>query len=299
MTLKGLHLLLTYQCTLECEHCFVWSSPYSEGTMSLQQVRQILRQGQDLGTIEEIYFEGGEPFLCYPILVKAVQEAHAMGFRVGIVSNGFWANSYEDALEWLSPFRNMLSDFSLSNDLYHWSDAYEQRVKNAVAAAEFLGIPVGTISIAQPEATNAAEVVGQLPLGESKLMYRGRATEKLAPRATLQSVETFTSCPYENLSDPGRVHIDPLGYVHLCQGISLGNVFETPFKELWANYVPEIHPIAGVLLQGGPLALMQAYEIDGNGGYADACHLCYAARQQLRSLFPEILVPDQMYGEGS
>lgn len=298
MTLTGLHLLLTYQCTLECDHCFVWSSPYAEGTMSLQQVREILRQGQELGTIETIYFEGGEPFLCYPILVKAAQEAHAMRFKVGIVSNGFWANTYDDAMEWLCPFRGILSDLSVSNDLYHWNEVYEEKVKNALAAAEYLSIPIGTISIAQPETVNAAEAVGQLPVGESKLMYRGRAAGNLAGKAHHQSSKNFTTCPYENLNDPSRVHIDALGYVHLCQGISAGNVFETPLKELWANYVPELHPIAGVLLEGGPSALIQAYDVSENGGYADACHACYEARRQLRSLFPDILVPDQMYGEG-
>ena len=26
MELTSLHILLTYQCTCECEHCFVWGS---------------------------------------------------------------------------------------------------------------------------------------------------------------------------------------------------------------------------------------------------------------------------------
>jgi hypothetical protein len=30
--------------------------------------------------------------------------------------------------------------------------------------------------------------------------------------------------------------------------------------------------------------------------YADACHLCYEARRSLRERFPEVLLPDQMYG---
>ena len=31
MKLTGLHLLLTYQCVLECDHCFVWGSPWQKG----------------------------------------------------------------------------------------------------------------------------------------------------------------------------------------------------------------------------------------------------------------------------
>ncbi len=36
MRLTSLHLILTYQCTFECDHCFVWGSPWQEGTMQLQ-----------------------------------------------------------------------------------------------------------------------------------------------------------------------------------------------------------------------------------------------------------------------
>jgi MoaA/NifB/PqqE/SkfB family radical SAM enzyme len=31
--------------------------------------------------------------------------------------------------------------------------------------------------------------------------------------------------------------------------------------------------------------------------FADACHLCYRSREMLRSQLPEILAPDQVYGQ--
>ena len=58
MILTGLHLLLTYQCNYECDHCFVWGSPFQKGVMTLAQVRDITRQAQELGTVEWIYLEG-------------------------------------------------------------------------------------------------------------------------------------------------------------------------------------------------------------------------------------------------
>jgi MoaA/NifB/PqqE/SkfB family radical SAM enzyme len=69
--------------------------------MTLKSIREILRQAEDLGTIEWIYFEGGEPFLYYPILLRGVRMAQDRGFRVGIVSNAYWGTDTEDALEWL------------------------------------------------------------------------------------------------------------------------------------------------------------------------------------------------------
>jgi MoaA/NifB/PqqE/SkfB family radical SAM enzyme len=85
MKLTGLHLLLTYQCTLQCDHCFVLGSPWQSGTMTLKIIGEILKQGKDLGTVKSIYFEGGEPFLYYAVLLKGVQQAAQMDFRVGIV----------------------------------------------------------------------------------------------------------------------------------------------------------------------------------------------------------------------
>jgi MoaA/NifB/PqqE/SkfB family radical SAM enzyme len=296
MKLTGLHLLLTYQCTLECDHCFVWGSPWQSGTMTLENIREILSQAKDLGTVRSIYFEGGEPFLYYPVLLKGVQEAARLGVGVGVVSNAYWATSVVDALEWLSPFAGLIDDLAVSSDLYHHSENLGKQAKNASAAAQHLGIEMGSISVAQPEAINAAPALGTLPQGESAVMYRGRAVEKLVGRAARHPWGEFAVCPHEDLREPGRVHVDPFGNLHICQGISLGNIFRTPLREICEEYDPDSHPITGALLAGGPAELVRRYELPHADSYADACHLCYEARRALRARFPEILVPDQMYG---
>jgi len=296
MKLSGLHILLTYQCTLECDHCFVWSSPWQSGTMPLGNLRRLLQEAKDLGTIESIYFEGGEPFLYYGLLLAGTREAARLGFQVGVVSNGYWATTMDDALEWLRPFAGLLQDLSISSDVYHWNEQFSRQAQNARAAAEQLGIPLGVISIAQPEAVSAASATGQIPTGESTVMYRGRAAQKLAARAALQPWMQFSECPYEDLRDPGRIHVDPLGNVHICQGIALGNVFRTSLKDICDTYDPESHPITGPLLAGGPAELARRYEAPHADRYADACHLCDEVRRALRGRFPAHLMPDQMYG---
>ena len=230
MKLNGLHLLLTYQCTFECDHCFLWGSPDQQGVMTLAQIREILRQAKETGTVKWIYFEGGEPFLYYGHLLRGVQEAVSMGFQTGIVTNAYWATSEEDALEWLKPLAGQIQDLSISSDLYHHDKDKNQLVQNACVAAEKLGIPMGTISVAQPEETNAAQSKGKLPEGLSGVMYRGRAAEKLSPRATKSPWTNFTECPHEDLVEPGRVHLDSLGYLHICQGITIGNLFQKPLS---------------------------------------------------------------------
>jgi hypothetical protein len=296
MQISGLHILLTYQCTLECEHCFVWGSPRQSGVMTLAQIRTLLKQAQDLGTVTSVYFEGGEPFLYYATLLQAVREAAGMGFAVGIVSNGFWATSAEDALAALRPFAGLVQDLSVSTDLFHWEAALSRQARAIAAAAAELGIPLGMISVAQPETCTAPASAGQIPGGESQVMYRGRAAEVLAGRAAGTAWEQFNTCPHEDLREPGRVHVDPLGNIHLCQGILLGNAFMTPLKEILASFDPDAHPIAGPLLKGGPAELVRHYALPHAEKYADACHLCYTARKDLRPRFPELLAPDQVYG---
>ena len=150
------------------------------------------------------------------------------------------------------------------------------------------------ISVAQPN-EESKESHGQIE-EESAVMYRGRAVEKLASRAPSHPWERFDSCPHEDLRDPGRIHLDPFGNLHICQGVSIGNVFEKPLKQICDEYDADAHPICGLLLNGGPAALVTEYNLPHESFYADACHLCYEARTTLRTRFPELLTPDQMYG---
>ncbi len=54
MKLTGLHLLLTYECNYECDHCFVWSSPRQSGTMTLDKIERILDQAGVLGRLHPL-----------------------------------------------------------------------------------------------------------------------------------------------------------------------------------------------------------------------------------------------------
>ncbi len=296
MNLTGLHLLLTYECNYECDHCFVWSGPRHTGTMTLAKIDDVLRQAKELGTVDWIYFEGGEPFLYHAILLEGVRRAAAAGFRVGIVSNGYWATEPDDAAAWLAELRGVVQQLAISGDSYHGGVKQLRFARNACDAARECGIPTGNIAIAQPRA-DAEGAVGKIPEGESAVMYRGRAAANLAHSAESHPWEGFTECPHEDLREPGRVHVDPLGNVHICQGISIGNMFRTPLTEICAAYDPDAHPITGPLLHGGPAKLVRRHGLLHAERYADACHLCDQARHALRGRFPEVLTPDQMYGD--
>ena len=103
-------------------------------------------------------------------------------------------------------------------------------------------------------------------------------------------------CPHEELEHPGRVHLDAYGNVHICQGISMGNAWQTPLSELVRDYDAGLHPICGPLVRGGPAALAGEYNVDHEAGYVDECHFCYAVRTALLERFPDYLAPRQVYG---
>ncbi len=295
MKLSGLHVLLTYQCTFECDHCFVWGSPRQAGVLTLEQIESILQQSRQAG-VERIYFEGGEPFLYYAILVRGVKMAAELGFHTGVVSNAYWATTLEDALEWLKPLEG-LQDLTVSSDLYHYDEMTSRQARNAAEAARLLHLPIGTICVGQPEQADAIPSQGQIAGEEpAQVMYRGRAVQQLVPRARRHAWKQFNRCPHEDLREPGRVHLDPFGNLHICQGLIIGNLFEKPLKEICEEYDAEAHPICGPLLDGGPVALVSEYNLPHESSYADACHLCYKARTVLRDRFPRLLAPDQMYG---
>lgn len=298
-TLSQLHLLMTYQCNYECDHCFVWGGPSQNGTMSDQTIEHILGQAKELGSIEWIYFEGGEAFLYYQKLCSGVQLARELGFKVGIVTNAFWATTHAEALEWLRPFASSIEDLTVSDDAYHGSKEDPRLIRIARQAAEHLGIPVDFISVAGPETTDVQNLPGQLPTDEAKLMFRGRAAEKLVAGVKLKPWQQFTNCPWEELRNPERVHVDAFGDLHICQGISMGNLLKHPLVDLIRDYDPDTHPIVGPLLAAGPAELVKRYEVPHDLAYADACHLCYASRCRLRDRFPGVLTPDEMYGAGS
>jgi hypothetical protein len=193
-----------------------------------------------------------------------------LGFRVGLVTNAYWATSIEDALRWLEGLGSVHLLHVSSDDFHHGGDPGGlERVAHAVAAARRLDISVSTLGVEPDE-----------------IMFRGRAVDKLTPGLARRPAATFTTCPHEKLDAPTRVHVDPLGFVHVCQGITIGNVFETPLRAIVRRYAPASHPIVGPLLRGGPCELAHALEFDSaatDGGYVDACHLCFLARRAARS----------------
>ena len=127
-------------------------------------------------------------------------------------------------------------------------------------------------------------------------MFKGRAVEKLTDGLPRRPWYELTQCPYEDLESPSRVHVDHYGHVHICQGLSMGNMWKRPLSKLVSEYEAGSHPICGPLVKGGPAQLVRQYNVEHEEEYVDECHLCFLARRALVDSFPEYLAPRQVYG---
>jgi len=297
--LTGVHFLLSYACNMECDHCFVYSGPNAKGTFTLNQIRIALDELVKIGTIEWVYFEGGEPFMFYPLMAEGVKLSRDLGLKVGLVTNAYYATSEEDAELWLKPLREIgISALSVSDDSFHSEDEKDNAAKRLSTAAKNLGMPTNSICIEKPTVettTERGEDKGAPVIGGGA-RFRGRAVEKLVEGLPRRHWEEFTECPDEDLREPKRVHLDSDGNVHLCQGLSMGNMWETPLSVLVKDYDAESHPICGPLVRGGPALLARESGVDHDDEYVDACHLCYLTRLALIDKFQQYLAPRQVYG---
>lgn len=297
--LSEIHFLLTYQCNFECDHCFLYCSPQSQGTFTIQQVDDVLKEAQKIGTIKTIYFEGGEPQLFYPLLLESVRRAKQKGFEVGIVTNAYGAISEEDANLWLGPLAEAgLSVLSVSNDVFHYGEEKENPAEIARKVGLKLHLDAFPICIDPPEileGTSPEDGKGQTVIGGGA-KFRGRAADKLTDGLPTQPWQELRECPDEDLLTPSRVHVDCYGNIHICQGISIGNFWEKPLSEIIAEYHPDHHPICGPLHRGGPAELVKTLKIKPREEYVSECHLCFLSRREVIDKYPEYLTPKQIYG---
>lgn len=297
--LKSIHFLLTYMCNYECDHCFLYCGPDSKGTFTVTQGERALGEIRKIGTVDSLCFEGGEPFLFFPLMLESIRIASSMGFKTSVETNSYWATSVEDAKLWLEQLREAgLSNIEVSDDLYHHDDEEDNPAKKAIIAAERIGIEVSSICIEKSSVNKirkSDENKGKpIYIGSPKL--RGRAVDKVLEGLHKKPIETFIECPLENLRNPERIHIDVYGNVHICQGLSIGNMWSTPLSVLVKNYRVEDHPICGPLWEGGPALLAKKYNVPHQEKYVDACHFCSVICKYLIDRFPQFLAPRQVYG---
>jgi len=279
-SLTGVHFLITYGCSSECDHCFIWGSPRRQSSMTAAQIDDFLNQVRSLKTVTGVCGEGGEAFTRYDLLLRFVRGATERGLKGSALTNASWVTSRQEAEERVAELKAAgLTSLGVSTDEWH------RRI-----------IPVERADTLLEVCAAAGVAASRMETGIDGVMFRGRAAERLARHMPTRPASELIACPHEKLDAPSRLHLDCYGRLHLCQGLVLA---DGEPAAACAAYDPAAHPIVRILLDGGPYALGRfAAErgFDPDAGYVDACHLCYRAREFLRPYFPHLLGPDEMYG---
>ncbi|MFL7890667.1 MAG: radical SAM protein [Anaerolineales bacterium] len=293
------HILLTYNCSLRCKHCYVFSDQRAPGKISFSQVSRYLNDGRKMQGIEWIYFGGGEPFTQYPLLLKAIQRARKLNYRVGVETNGYFARTIEAGIRMLKPLKNMgVEDLRISNDRLHYKNPRTSPANNALSAAHELGIPTTEVRTSTPGVEEpipySSSRVDQF--AEPSFMFAGRAAELLAEKYPGMEGVSLTSCPHPDLGNPERVFVDAYGFVQICPGIAIGNACQVPLNEILGNYEIQKHEILSVLALEGPAGLVKLSGLPADSKFADACHGCFSSRKLLIDQYPAWLGPRQVYG---
>jgi wyosine [tRNA(Phe)-imidazoG37] synthetase (radical SAM superfamily) len=319
--LRGIDILLTYECTGRCVHCCYRAGPGRNETMTVAQVEGYLAAVADQ-PLEWVLLFGGEPFL-FPDLLRASIALAAPLAPVLVFTNGYWATDPDTARQRLADIQAAGLDYILfSVDAFHQAHVPLERIAIGIEAARELGyrtIEIDNRCLEEPDVDNffnrrtrahmtrLAELCDlsgvKVTQGPSQMV--GRAADQLSPFLA-RRITPSTECPLPDylggdLRAPTGVEIHPGGWVNLCAGLALGNARQRPLDEILADYDPDAHPIVRVLAQEGPLGLLRLAQRHGfslPGGYVDGCHLCYQARCFLRPHYPNHLAPAHPYIEG-
>lgn len=136
-TPSTLTLVTTLRCTASCKECCFECNPSRKQRMSLDEMKRYCQEAiQSFPSIKLIVFTGGECFLLGKDLYEMVSYVHSYGLKSRIISNAFWANSYDAAYNCLKKLKDCgLTEINYSTGDDHQEYIPIQNIKNAVNAS--------------------------------------------------------------------------------------------------------------------------------------------------------------------
>ena len=319
MRFRGIIFNLTYDCTLNCIHCFHYPQPKSRGVFSCERLREIIESMRDTAHVKEVHYTGGEPFLYYDRLEEAVALAQELGAtRITCSTNCYWADQLSKARRIIGRLKEVgLTWFLISADAFHQDEVPLEHVRIASqvrAEMELQGnddlsvVAMISPKYEHPFNTKTKKIVeairswGHGASLHSSMPY-GRGHEIVPeevccmPRPSRRCWE-FRTWGFVHPEGPKTVIIGPDENVMVCYGVSLGNLRDRSLPHLIRDFELDPNPIVRALLEEGVEGLVRKAEAHGwkrAKSYQNECHLCYHARDHLRRYEPDFLQPNECY----
>ena len=95
MKFTNLGFIMTNKCNASCGICCFSCSPKGSLLLDWGRMKEYIEQAAEIGTFETIGFSGGEAILHFDQLRDCMAYASSFGFRVTLVTNGFWGRDRE------------------------------------------------------------------------------------------------------------------------------------------------------------------------------------------------------------
>lgn len=223
-TEKLLCVMLTFQCTAECENCGTVSSPRDQTWLAPERALAAIDEAADLD-YTGVVFTGGEATLAGPVLTQAMRHAASRSFPVRLVTNGHWAVddiSAESMLfEWMCAG---LCELNVSTGDRHARFVPLESAVRAASAADRLSLPVTVlVEHADHDEITAATVRERLEGTSVRILEWVWSSLAALPKTTLRgavnrsNLNQCTGCDgiFSNTT------VQPNGLISPCCGLGI------------------------------------------------------------------------------
>jgi organic radical activating enzyme len=321
-------LLLSYQCNAKCRYCMYASSPKWKDWIQVEDLEKILVQlsdkiqpspyGEDIISLNHgLHFTGGEPFLNFELLLKAVEIANELNIPSTFVeTNCFWCKDDKTTKDYLMLLKDKgLKGILISvNPFYLEYVPFERTERGIKIAQEVFGENVAVYQLEYYLQFKRLNLKGKIRFEDYcrldedltknvELFLMGRAVYRLSDIYPEYHLEQLLNIPcLPPFIRSWHNHVDNYGnYIPgFCAGISLGDC-KNLGKLLKQGLDLDRYPILKFLINGDFKGLLQFAKDFGYQelqGYLSKCHLCVDIRRYLviKGEFEE-LKPKEFYSQ--
>lgn len=249
---RVVHLHPTRLCNLACLHCYSASGPQHKSALAFETIKRALPLLKAEG-YKLLSLSGGEP-LTYPHLPHLIDEAHACGLRVSMISNGLFPFKRLDAAA--ARLDGVAISFdgpaAIHNHLRGRSDAFD-RASTALARLADKGRPVSAaISLTR-------EAIPDLPELADHLLHLGAGALQVRPVALAGRARSMQHAPIYSPADQARLYLVVLALQEEFAGQIKVHCDLAPARSMWQQrdvYTALLADCARQCAPGAPARLL-------------------------------------------
>jgi hypothetical protein len=276
--------------------------------MKVNDGLRYLDETNSISNLSSFMIFGGEAMLYPDRTIKLFERAQELEIpSIQLITNGFWGRDSTKARTWAERLKEAgVNDILVSVDAFHlphipvdWPreaasaclDAGIHRVRWNVAVLEGLdaGNPYDLETKRILDSLSNLDVQASL----NDIWPRGRAVENLArylPKRPMGG-RCPEANPTGNIVKPQEIGIGPYSWVNICWNLSIGNAKTCSIPDMLANYDYNESTVLDVLVNHGPIGLLDLPEAHGfdfkQEAFIDRCQLCIELRKFMRDIHPD------------